>query len=150
MKDKNTVSVIRETLPLWHYWFVRPLKHFLGEGISREMGFLLATLYYQGQEVGMSELAKRVRVSKQQMTKMVDKLIDLNLAERVQDEKDRRIVLIRITDEGRKTIERRNQQETDYYEEITASMSEKDRDLFVESLENIRRILKMLPHDIAK
>ena len=150
MQENNTVDLIRKTLPLWHYWFVRPLKQFLDEGVSREMGFLLATLYLEGKEIQMSELAKRVRVSKQQMSKMVDKLIDLHLAERVADENDRRIIRIRVTEDGRKMLERQNQKEIDYYQKIMEAMGEEDRKQFVASVVNIQRILKDLPHDITK
>ncbi|AGK98426.1 MarR family winged helix-turn-helix transcriptional regulator [Clostridium pasteurianum] len=48
----------------------------------------------------MSELSNKMCISKQQLTPMVDKLIDNELVERMTNEKDRRIINVRLSERG--------------------------------------------------
>ncbi|WP_432662182.1 MarR family transcriptional regulator [Wukongibacter baidiensis] len=52
----------------------------------------------------MSEIAKRLFVSKPYMTSLVDKLVDMMLVEKVPDKKDRRIKNIALTKKGEKIL----------------------------------------------
>ena len=53
----------------------------------------------------ISELANELKISKQQITPLICKLIDSGLVVRKADEHDRRIVRIEITVAGRDTIQ---------------------------------------------
>lgn len=146
MESEENYKLIRRTIPLWHYWFNKPFKHFADDGITREMSFVLVTLYYSREKIIMSKLASKARVSKQQMCKIIDKLNDFGFVERSTDENDRRIVMISITEKGKDYIENHNQKEIQYYDEVLSLMSEKDKEIFLSSLENVHRILNELPH----
>jgi DNA-binding MarR family transcriptional regulator len=50
--------------------------------------------------ISMSELAQKFKVSMPSMTETVDKLVRLGLVERAADQKDRRLVLIKLSAEG--------------------------------------------------
>lgn len=52
----------------------------------------------------MSEIAKRLFVSKPYMTSLVDKLVAMMFVEKVPDEKDRRIKNIALTEKGEKAL----------------------------------------------
>lgn len=52
------------------------------------------------EKISMKEIAGNLRVSAQQATRLVDGLIQAGLASRYQDPENRRLVLIRPTDEG--------------------------------------------------
>jgi DNA-binding MarR family transcriptional regulator len=53
----------------------------------------------------MNELAERILYSKSGFTRVVDRLEDAGLVRRVRPEKDRRSILLVLTDQGRKTLE---------------------------------------------
>ena len=65
--------------------------------------FVLMAVQKHG-PVRMSEIGKHMGVSKPYMTTLVNKLISEGLVERVQDEGDRRVVKVAITDTGRATL----------------------------------------------
>lgn len=52
----------------------------------------------------MSEIGKKLAMPKPNVTTLVDRLIAENLAERLSDENDRRIINIRITEKGIETF----------------------------------------------
>jgi len=54
----------------------------------------------------MNELAERILYSKSGFTRVVDRLEEAGLVQRVRPENDRRSILVVLTDEGRTTMER--------------------------------------------
>ncbi len=56
-------------------------------------------------KINMTTLAKSIDVSNQQLTKVVDNLVQRKLVKRSYDKKNRRVVLIEITKEGREYID---------------------------------------------
>ena len=53
----------------------------------------------------MNELAERILYSKSGFTRVVDRLEEAGLVQRVRPENDRRSILVTLTDEGRNTLE---------------------------------------------
>ena len=53
----------------------------------------------------MNELAERILYSKSGFTRVVDRMEEAGLVRRVRPERDRRSILVVLTDEGRKTME---------------------------------------------
>ena len=53
-------------------------------------------------ELSLSDLSKRIRAQNSTVTGIVDRLVEADLVERRQSEKDRRVWQIRLTDKGRK------------------------------------------------
>ena len=52
----------------------------------------------------VSEIGKRLLIPNPQMTHLVDKLISLGMAERLPDERDRRIINLALSDKGKITL----------------------------------------------
>lgn len=52
----------------------------------------------------ISNLGKKINVSKSQMTSRVDQLVEDGLIERINDAKDRRIIRVQLTAEGKKFL----------------------------------------------
>ncbi len=65
--------------------------------------FVLHAVWKHG-PVAMSEIGKHMGVSKPYMTMLVDRLISEGLVERVSDPRDRRIVKVEITEDGRDAV----------------------------------------------
>ncbi|MCK5438602.1 MAG: winged helix-turn-helix transcriptional regulator [Gemmatimonadetes bacterium] len=75
-------------------------------GISLPEHDLLSQLDKVGGEVMLSELARRVYLSKAGMTKMVDRLERAGQVERVRPGPDRRVTSAKLTTAGRATLDR--------------------------------------------
>ena len=63
--------------------------------------FQAISILYHKESLPMSELAVEMKISKQQLTPIIAKLIETNLAARKEDKSDRRVVQIEITEQGR-------------------------------------------------
>lgn len=63
---------------------------------------VLFQLRSAGEPVRMSDLANRALISRPSTTRIVDRLMRRGWVERRHDERDRRVVLVRLTPEGRR------------------------------------------------
>ncbi len=82
-------------------WDVEP---WLGLDMSTPQ-FKALILIYEEEAVRMRELARRLGGSFSNATVLVDRLVDRRLVERMADPQDRRVVLVRVTKEGRYLVE---------------------------------------------
>lgn len=89
---RNLIGV----MPGWHSELVRPFKDSLCGEMSLETYYCLETVRSCG-SITMTELAQQLRVPKQQVTKLVDKLCSHQFIEREYREEDRRVIEIRLT-----------------------------------------------------
>ena len=90
------VYKLLQVMPDWHSRLVRPFKEMLNGEMSLETYYCLQTLRMRGLAT-MTELAHELKVPKQQVTKLLDKLCECEFVERVQHAEDRRSVCIRLT-----------------------------------------------------
>lgn len=84
--------------------FFRPAamvtRSLLSQGQLHALGFL-----YKRGPLPMSVLAAEMKISKQHLTSLIGKLIDNDMVIRIKDEQDRRIVVIEITEVGKRSVE---------------------------------------------
>lgn len=78
--------------------------------IGRKQLYALTVLYEKG-KMNMTSLAREIDVSNQQLTKIVDVLVNRQMIERSYDPNNRRIVLVSLTKSG-----------SDYIEDMTSSI----------------------------
>ncbi|MBN1405869.1 MAG: MarR family transcriptional regulator [Candidatus Omnitrophica bacterium] len=96
---------------------------------------------YKSGEAKMSEMAKYIKVTQAAMTGVVTRLVKGNYVLRVYDPKDRRIIKIKLTDKGAKTIEKMQEQKKEMIMHLFGKVSAKDRDDYLRILSSIRDIL---------
>lgn len=82
-------------------WDVEP---WLGLEMSTPQ-FKALILIYEEEGVRMRELARRLGGSFSNATVLVDRLVDRGLVERMADSQDRRVVLVRVTNNGQRLVE---------------------------------------------
>ncbi len=89
-------------------WLPAQLSAYLEDelGISLPEQDLLSQLDKAGGQIGMSELADRLFLSKPGMTRMVDRLERKQLIRRVRSDRDRRSVSAKLTRKGANTLRR--------------------------------------------
>lgn len=101
----------------------------------------MSTMWYVNgnDELTMGELAKKLRISKQQTTKLVDTMESKNLVMRCHSLANKRIIKVKLTENGKAILQ---EVEENYATEFIAKISnEEEADCLFASMENIVRIL---------
>ena len=109
--------------------FFRPLEQVVKCDIS-PMQFRTLEVISENKTITMTDLANEVCISKQQLTPMIDKLIDSNAVERKNDKEDRRIIKISPTTYGNELLEERKTK-------LLNSLSKKLENLSLEDIEKL-------------
>lgn len=101
MRDSRRLTI--EMLGLMPIWFKRVAtnKKKYSELPPGQVQALLILLLCGRPALNMTELAKGLEISRQQLTKMADTLCERGFIERTVSPESRREVLVSITDEGR-------------------------------------------------
>jgi DNA-binding MarR family transcriptional regulator len=109
--EHNDVGRLEDLLRLLPVFMKR-----LGEAFHRESGtthrfthaqFRVLVLASKRDEWRMSDLAKKMALSPGSLTLMMDRLIEDGLISRGRSEKDRRVVIVRITAKGQAMLQER-------------------------------------------
>ncbi|MGL6106877.1 MarR family winged helix-turn-helix transcriptional regulator [Romboutsia sp.] len=101
---------------------------------------IMLVLKEQG-ECPISDVAKRLLISTPNMTKLLNKLIDEGMINRVHDNKDRRIVNISLTDEGNKFLDERFNLVKISMKGNLSSLSNNQIDKLYDSLSTLKDVL---------
>lgn len=81
-----------------------PFAH-QARGLNSSLLIRILDLLRQKEILTMKEIANEMKISKQQLTPLINKLIQMDLAIRESDDADRRIVRIKITSKGLTILE---------------------------------------------
>src|SRR4051794_3330112 len=106
-------SLSRERLLAWRLYFesALALTDVLDAELERDAGIplrwydVLVHLEEFPEGLRMNELAGRILYSKSGFTRVVDRLEEAGLVQRIRPDNDRRSILVVLTDKGRTTIE---------------------------------------------
>ena len=143
--DKKLESIADDVFSSFHLLFRRIAREGTTQStrIFDPSRFVLAAVMKHG-PIPMSEIGKRMDVSKPYMTALVDKLIREGLVERIPDKNDRRVINVAITKTGRDTLKvfRRNARKT--VMENLSSLTSDEVSALHESLKTIRDIVSRL------
>jgi MarR family transcriptional regulator, organic hydroperoxide resistance regulator len=139
---KNLTSNFFNLLRQLQNKFFRPLELVMKCDIS-PMQFRTMGIINEKKTITMSELANEVLISKQQLTPMIDKMIDSNIVERTSDKEDRRIIKISLTPYGNELLEDRKS-------ELLKSLSKKFENLDLEDIAKLNIALDTINKIITK
>lgn len=96
--------------------------------------------------LSMTHLSNEMDISKQQLTKVVNTLVEKGYVERVEDKTNRRLVLIRLTMYGRSQIKKSTQQVVDTLRPRFDQFSDEEKAALIQSTNTMKRIMeKMKP-----
>lgn len=123
-------------LPYWNSRLVRPFRETLNGEMSLETYYCLETVRRHG-TLSMTQLSNYLKVPKQQVTKLVDKLDGVHFVERVPDETDRRSIRIRLTPSAVKYLDQ-------YYTKNGDFISGLEKQLTAEQLDSLNRAMAVL------
>ena len=140
---QNFISVI----PLFKKKLIHENCGFDKNSLNHSHFQIMSVLKNNG-KLPISEVAKQLFISTPNMTKLLNKLIDEDMIERIPDEKDRRIINIKLTEKGNNYLE-------DSFEDIKLSLKNKfstlpnDKlDKLNESLVTLKDVLNEISSDI--
>ena len=146
----KTQEMLLTLLPQWNYKITKPFKQLQDEGVSLEMYYCIKTLQWGGGEMTMSELGDYTKMPKQQMTKMVNRLVEQEFVERVCDPSDRRVIRIRLTDTAQSYLDHFIEHDASCFRPLLDDMGDEDALLFQQSLEQMIDVFSRLPCDHSK
>lgn len=127
-------------MPDWNSKLVRPFRETLNGQMSLETYYCLETLKMRGTAT-MGELARHLKVPKQQVTKLVDKLCECGFVERVRNEEDRRVTWLRLTPEAVSYLDEYYLKNTAFIKALEDRFSPEDLTRMTQALEVIGELL---------
>jgi len=94
--------------------------------------------------ISMTEISKKLNVSKQQLTKLTDKLAEKNYIDRVNDLKDRRSIKITITEIGIQFLNEYEKQVLDLMKTRFEKLSNDNLNELQAAVDSINKIMPLL------
>ena len=92
----------------------------------------------------VAEIGERLQIAKAQMTKLIDKLADLNIVARKTDTADRRTINITLTGQGRTVLEEHKNSIMSAIRETISRLSDKELEDLSASLRTLQDIFSRL------
>lgn len=121
--------------------YLKPAEHIARSRLSPAQ-FYAVSILFQKDSLPMSELATEMKISKQQLTPIIARLIESSLAVRKTDENDRRIVHIEIAELGRSTFKALSAQIKGNFTEKLSEIPDKELDELKQMVIRMQEILK--------
>ena len=143
MQDKEFEKMVDNIL-IYNQLFYRKIKTSINEEkrlkYGRTEGYyqILGILVNSG-PLPISKIGSQLYISKPNMTPLIDKLVDDGWVMRSRSDKDRRIVNVEITEEGKKFLFEAHKDVKNNIKENLKSLDEDELKILNESLENIRK-----------
>ena len=130
-------------LPFYHKKIFGPG----GQGITGMQAAqyrILGVLKREGTSLSMSELGKRQYISKPYMTILVDQLIQDGYVQRIPDTRDRRVINIAITAEGKRHLKQAASRYKETVKNMLSELDSQDLEDLCQSLEKLRNIISKI------
>jgi DNA-binding MarR family transcriptional regulator len=137
LRDRIAVLML-SILPFYHKKIFR--SGHCATGIHAAQYRTLGVLMREGTPLTMSELGKRLYISKPYMTVLVDQLIRDGYVERMPDTRDRRVINISITPAGSRHLRRAGAEYKTDIKAILSDLNDEDLKELCLSLEKLHRI----------
>ncbi len=119
-------------------------------GLTTSQLQILSLIDESGPEVSMSQMARELAVTMPSVTGLVDQLSQRELVTRRHDEKDRRRVLVSLTDDGRQALAEAWQTIIALIARLLEGLSEEERESMVSSAERVHALsVKIRQEEVA-
>jgi DNA-binding MarR family transcriptional regulator len=139
-KAENVTGIFLLLFGEMHNKFTRPGEKIARLRLAPAQFYALSLLCRQG-SLTISELASELKISKQQTTPLICRLINSGLVVRKADEHDRRIVRVEITEAGKSTFEELGAEVKLVFAAKLEVLSDTDLDELDQMIRRIREIL---------
>ena len=140
MKENNTNKMIDDFISYYHrFWGeMRSLDRDFKAGFPFELKGLIDIGYYENQP--MYVIAEQMKLSRSQITSIIEVLVKKGMVIRVTDEKDRRINRVVLTAEGRKMREKYLEVFKKHWNQKLSSLTTEEFEELYKSIETIKKV----------
>lgn len=97
---------------------------------------------HQNPDSAMSDIANFFKIELPSATSLINKLVDMDLAVRKEDKKDRRLVRISITLQGQNLLAEGMKARAKHMEKIVSYLSKEDQEAFLRILQNLIKTME--------
>lgn len=132
------------TVPLLHDRLIKPFEGLLRQGFS-PMQFYTLVLLRRKTSMAMTELAANFHIPKQQMTRIVNRLAELELVQRTGDPGDRRRICVCLTQRGQDALEHCRSLLGEHLRSWMDTLAPAEQQELTQSAQTLRRLLSKLP-----
>jgi DNA-binding MarR family transcriptional regulator len=136
--DTLDESIIRELEPIMAYQRKAMLRVWQDRSVSKMHMFVLMLLESHG-PLAMSRLAALVDVSLSNLTGIIDRMEQHGLVERIRDDRDRRLVLVRATPVGADRCGEMDGLRREQLRRLVEALEDDDRPVVLEAAQALRR-----------
>ena len=112
-------------------------------GLSMPQFSILMQLHYKG-SCGMSQISERFNVTAAAASQLVEKLVQSELIERVEDSHDRRAKQLSLSKKGAQLVEKGIQERHRWMDDLAANISTEQRGKVVEVLDILTKAAQQL------
>jgi DNA-binding MarR family transcriptional regulator len=141
---KETAINLTELMMIFAVKFVKRFERHVKNKLSPLQFHTLFFLGFEGSQT-MTQLCSAIGVSKQQMTPLVDKLIEMDLVTRTHNIKDRRKVTISVSKQGCAFIETVKSEGASIIELLLNNLPVEDVEVIKRASFDLSEILRKLP-----
>jgi DNA-binding MarR family transcriptional regulator len=137
-------SAIQAIFPkMMHYLNAEENRELTGLGITPSQINALLVLYFHD-DLTMGNLSQELYLAESAATRLVNRLVNLNLVKRRGDDKDRRVVRVALTSYGRQlsglVFERRSFR----FNNLAQNLTSEERENLIVSLQAVMRVFEAL------
>lgn len=145
--------------------FVRQIQHlfprimrYLEAEATRELIGLEVTpaqmnalvVLYEPKNLPMGELAELLGLTESAATRLVDRLLRMNLVRRDRDDVDRRVVRVRLSSYGRQLADLVFQRRQEQFTRFAERLRENDRDNLTQGLTALLAVFQEMEHELRE
>jgi DNA-binding MarR family transcriptional regulator len=134
---EQAAALLMATVRLTHGLSITELRE---SGLRPPQAAFLAFMHQSG-PLNMSAMSRVSNVTASVATRFVERLEDKGMVERVPDDSDRRVVMVRLTDEGKRAAEQLLEAYTARLEESLEGVDPEDLEAFLRVLAHINQHL---------
>jgi MarR family transcriptional regulator, organic hydroperoxide resistance regulator len=142
-KIKFTEAIQAIFPKLMHYLSAEENRELTGLGITPSQINALLVLYFHN-DLTMGSLSSEIYLAESAATRLVNRLVNLNLVKRRGDEKDRRIVRVALTSYGRQLSRLVFERRAFRFNNLAENLKPGERENLIISLQSVMRVFEQI------
>jgi len=139
--DKFTAAIQAIFPKLMHYLNAEESRELTGLGITPSQINALLVLYYHD-NLTMGKLSQEIYLAESAATRLINRLVNLNLVKRRGDENDRRVVRVTLTSYGRQLSSLVFERRSFRFNNLAQRLDQSERENLVVSLQAVMRVFE--------
>ncbi|MDW7651648.1 MAG: MarR family transcriptional regulator [Bacillota bacterium] len=143
-------TAFQEIFPkLMHYLETEEIRELTGLGITPGQINALLILYMHD-DLTMGALSTEIYLAESAATRLVDRLVKINLVKRKGDDKDRRVVRVYLTSYGRQLASLVFERRSKRFRNLSERLSPEEREMLIKSVKAVLRVFEELETEADK